>query len=173
MYNLSHSILNKSCKIWRTKHMVFNFLLEDLCCSPSYRCPFRHLRIVVGKSTGIQPVDPAECDRTWMCVLILQKCSILWIISRSFIPAALGLPGFDEKNSNLTTPWNPERRALGAVFALRKRRTRNSAFGEIKKQLVPRYYSSVPRFFAPSFYPLGVRRWNLVETRMTSFEVPR
>lgn len=58
---------------------------------------------------------------------------------------------------------------------LRRFRFTNAAFGEIKKQLVSCYYPLLPfpPFPAPSLVGSPrVRRWNLVETRMTSFEVP-
>lgn len=57
-------------------------------------------------------VHPVGCDRTWMRVLILGKCSILWVISRSFMLAVPGLPGFDEK----IPTWR--RRGIPARFPL-------------------------------------------------------
>lgn len=63
-----------------------------------------------------------------------------------------GIARIRRKNSDLTTPWNP-----GASSPRSHERERETvAFGEIKKQLVPRYYPSrSSRFFAPSVLSAG------------------
>lgn len=113
------------------------------------RCPFRHLFALV--KARVHPVGDATTP----------ECAYLYWGNVQFYGSfrgALCWPCRDCLDS--TKKFRPDdavesRRAARfplTVFALRTR-TRNVAFGEIKKQLVPRYYPSVPRFLAPSFYP--------------------